>query len=59
MSDEKLREAAETLVNIMVARRHSDLCEEGGDCVICDAITDTKAALANNNNLDDLNTTMP
>ena len=47
MTDNKLREAAEILMNVMVSRRHSDLCEEGGDCVICDAITDIKDSLAN------------
>ena len=46
MSDDKLREAAENLVRIMVTRRHSDLCQQGGDCAICDAMSDINAALA-------------
>lgn len=41
----ELEHAAKTLMNVMIAQRHSDLCEEGGDCVICDAIVGIKAAI--------------
>ena len=46
MSNDKLREAVAKLVRIMVTRRHSDLCQQGGDCEVCEAMCDINAALA-------------
>ena len=46
MSDDKLRRAVAELVRIMVPRRHSDLCQQGGDCEVCEAMCDINAALA-------------